>query len=123
MLFRSVVPLEGAGGDAAPRGDAKETTTTPVESPAPSAVPSRQPSATPSVASKAPVPSGSSAKPPAPFKPPSTPSQAQTLDARAKSRAKKKTGLQDMLARNRERQEKEKKAGAGTGLAAFLQDL
>ncbi|KAI0699457.1 hypothetical protein BC835DRAFT_1412641 [Cytidiella melzeri] len=45
-------------------------------------------------------------------------------DDRSKARAKKKkSGLSDMLARNKERQEKERSAGGSTGLAAFLQDL
>lgn len=89
-----------------------------------SLAPSRQPSQTPSTApsrqhSQTPV-----ATPPVPSRtatPAVGPAQ-NAPDARAKSRPKKKTGLQDMLARNRERQEQEKKA-AGGGLAAFLQDL
>ncbi|KAH9844291.1 uncharacterized protein C8Q71DRAFT_39006 [Rhodofomes roseus] len=42
--------------------------------------------------------------------------------ARSKARLKKSTGLQNLLARNREKQEQEKKA-TGSGLSAFLQDL
>ena len=42
---------------------------------------------------------------------------------RSKARPKKKTGLQDMLARNRERQERDKQSGASGGLAAFLEGL
>lgn len=44
-------------------------------------------------------------------------------EARSKARVKKKSGLSDMLARNKERQEKERSAGGNTGLAAFLQNL
>lgn len=49
---------------------------------------------------------------------------AANRDVRSKSRPKKKSGLQDMLARNRQKQEQEqgKKADAH-GLSAFLQDL
>ncbi|OCH94122.1 hypothetical protein OBBRIDRAFT_748415 [Obba rivulosa] len=41
---------------------------------------------------------------------------------RTKTRPKKKSGLQDLLARNRQRQEEDKKAD-GHGLSAFLQGL
>ena len=41
----------------------------------------------------------------------------------AKARPKKKGGLQEMLARNRERQEQEKKKQASGGLSAFLEGL
>ncbi len=44
--------------------------------------------------------------------------------ARAKARQKKKLGLHNMLARNRERQEQEKREGGqSAGLSAFLQGL
>ncbi|KAI0347272.1 hypothetical protein BDW22DRAFT_512299 [Trametopsis cervina] len=54
------------------------------------------------------------------------PSPSQSTDPsglRNKARAKKKSGLSDMLARNKERQQKERTAGTSRGLAAFLQDL
>lgn len=51
-----------------------------------------------------------------------TPQDIQHADGRSKARAKKKSGLQEMLARSKERQEKER-AGLNGGLAAFLQDL
>lgn len=43
--------------------------------------------------------------------------------AKAMARQKKKSGLQNMLAKNRERQEQEKRGGQSAGLSAFLQDL
>ncbi|KAM5540492.1 hypothetical protein V8D89_005950 [Ganoderma adspersum] len=45
--------------------------------------------------------------------------------AKAKACQKKKSGLQNMLAKNRERQEQEKREGGGqsAGLSAFLQGL
>ncbi|GJE85022.1 hypothetical protein PsYK624_010990 [Phanerochaete sordida] len=86
----------------------------------PSAAPSRQSSQAPT-SQPTPVPSSASGKASASSKASLAPAQ-NPLDARAKTRPKKKTGLQDMLARNRERQEQEMKAASG-GLAAFLQDL
>ncbi|PSS05418.1 hypothetical protein PHLCEN_2v3907 [Hermanssonia centrifuga] len=78
-----------------------------------SAVPSLQPSR---FTTPVPTPSSRSrSSAPAP-----TPSQSSS--SRSMSRPKKKSGLQDMLARNRERQEQEKKADGG-GLAAFLEGL
>ena len=91
---------------------------------APSPPSTRQPSAAPSTLSTLAHTSSLSSKAPTPSKPSPATSPAPTaLDARAKPRAKKKTGLQDMLARNRERQEQEKKASSGGGLAAFLEGL
>ena len=55
-----------------------------------------------------------------------TPAARVADDTRGKARPKKKTGLQNMLARNRERQEQEKKRDGGTqgqDLSAFLQGL
>ncbi len=49
--------------------------------------------------------------------------EPKSMDGRSKSRVKKKSGLSDMLARNKERQEKERSAQGSTGLAAFLQNL
>ncbi|KAH9938168.1 uncharacterized protein B0H18DRAFT_965886 [Fomitopsis serialis] len=49
---------------------------------------------------------------------------ASSNPARSKTRTKNSSGLQSLLARNREKQEQEKKATAsGSGLSAFLQDL
>ena len=42
---------------------------------------------------------------------------------RPKVRPKKSTGLQDMLARNRQREEQDKKKQTGSGLSAFLDGL
>ena len=49
--------------------------------------------------------------------------QPKLVEGRSKSRAKKKSGLSDMLARNKERQAKERSKEGSSGLAAFLQDL
>ncbi|KAI0763255.1 hypothetical protein BC629DRAFT_1597028 [Irpex lacteus] len=76
--------------------------------PAPSPVPPNTPS---------PIPSSSAQIPRAKSKEP------KSVDGRSKSRIKKKNGLSDMLARNKERQEKERSAQGSTGLAAFLQNL
>lgn len=47
-----------------------------------------------------------------------------TSSSRSKSRSKKPSGLQGLLARNREKQEQERSStGNSSGLAAFLQDL
>lgn len=51
------------------------------------------------------------------------PQSGHLSSSRAKPRPKKKSGLQDMLARNRERQEQERKATGSVGLAAFLENL
>ena len=60
---------------------------------------------------------------PQPPSPTPTPLSSQPR-ASKKSRPKKKAGLQEMLAKNKERQAKEKAGGAGTtGLAAFLGGL
>ena len=77
----------------------------------------------------APRPSAAAAAPPPP--PPSSSAKAGPPlapngrdEARGKARPKKKAGLQNMLARNRERQEQEKRDGSqGQGLSAFLQGL
>lgn len=63
-------------------------------------------------------------------KPTKTPSKVistsrvdETPNAKSNPRPKKKTGLQEMLARSRERQAKERSASAGPGLASFLLGL
>ncbi|THV08490.1 hypothetical protein K435DRAFT_12752 [Dendrothele bispora CBS 962.96] len=51
-------------------------------------------------------------------------SDSQNAASKSKSRPKKKTGLQEMLARNRLKEEKEKQAGQkSSNLAAFLDGL
>ena len=81
----------------------------------------------PSIA--APAQSGTSrTTTPVPTRPSSRPAAAATASKpqepqKSKSRPKKKSGLQDMLARNRERQERDKQAGSSGGLAAFLENL
>lgn len=93
-------------------------------SPVPSSMHTRPPSAAPSPIATPALPSTANSKVSTPFKLSPAPSPApSTLDARAKARPRKKAGLHDMLARNRERQEQEKKAGVGGGLAAFLEGL
>ncbi|KAI0750698.1 hypothetical protein C8Q80DRAFT_1268016 [Daedaleopsis nitida] len=91
----------------------------------------------PIASSSTPVPSrpgsAASVRPPADQLPPSRVSStgstkvytAQQDLQRSKARTKKHTGLQSMLARNRERQEQEKKReeGHSHGLSAFLQGL
>ncbi|KAH8105862.1 hypothetical protein BXZ70DRAFT_398318 [Cristinia sonorae] len=52
-----------------------------------------------------------------------TPLQGGNAQVRAKSRPKKASGLQDMLARNKQREEQERKKQGGTGLSAFLEGL
>lgn len=56
---------------------------------------------------------------------PTLPCPPPAISQQPKSRPKKKTGLQDLLSRNREKEQKEKnsKPGAQGGLAAFLEGL
>lgn len=82
------------------------------------------PSATPSSSrSSSLVPPPRSVATPVPAE--STKSLPSHGSVQSKPRPKKKTGLQSLLARNREKQEQEKKrdAGQGQGLSAFLQAL
>ncbi|KAF7793659.1 hypothetical protein EIP86_004774 [Pleurotus ostreatoroseus] len=54
---------------------------------------------------------------------PSASSASESGPTRMRARPKKKSGLQEMLARNRERQEQEKRSGTSGGLSAFLETL
>jgi hypothetical protein len=113
-------------------------TSTPIASS--SAVSSRQPSASPTSIHTATPPAAPSPSPAGTVtQPSSAPSKISTLSTRspapgatpstlnmhasAKVRSKKKAGLHDMLARNRERQAQENKARTSGGLAAFLEGL
>lgn len=141
------VQEEGAGKDErAHSGVSAASTPIPTSSRSPSvaaappksqlpspAIPSRQTSLTPSAPSS--VPPSKSSTPrtlsPAPSTvPPQASAQAPRASAHSQTahgakRAKKKAGLQDLLARNRARQAQESTAAgsAGGGLAAFLQGL
>ncbi|KAI9063261.1 hypothetical protein FKP32DRAFT_1592713, partial [Trametes sanguinea] len=96
---------------------AAQSPATPASSRSSSIAPSSRPSPAPA---SAPASTGSSMK-----SSPTITSQPQ-IGSQVKSRPKKKTGLQSLLARNREKQEEEKKRAENQGqggLSAFLQGL
>lgn len=121
------IPIEEGEPPALAKATKRQILTASVPNPVPSSelVPANKPP----VAVPKPSPIlvvSSSAASPAPSSPQLPRPQGQdtkAIDQRGRARAKKKTGLSDMLARNRERQEKERLTGENTGLAAFLQNL
>ncbi|OSD04234.1 hypothetical protein PYCCODRAFT_1466204 [Trametes coccinea BRFM310] len=88
---------------------------------------SRSSSITPSSSRPSPAPVSAPASAGSSMKPAqAVTSQQQQIASHAKSRPKKKAGLQSLLARNREKQEAEKKRAENQGqggLSAFLQGL
>lgn len=127
----SVIPANSVPGSIATSASASASKTA-SPTPAPSSsrstpipVPCPNPNprvSTPPSLPPAQIQSQSSAPQSQPHSGPVSQSQAQPPPSK-KARAKKKTGLQEMLARNKEKQER-KQGGAGdSGLASFLSNL
>lgn len=120
------VPIEEGEPPAFAKTSKRQVLTTPAPIPAPSSEPVSVNKPNVAVHKPSPMLASSSTSSPGPSWPQLPKPQGQdtkAMDQRSRARAKKKTGLSDMLARNKERQEKERLTGGNTGLAAFLQNL